>query len=75
MTSEIICRMFSLTEAKDVEPYLPAIMPGLKESILDPLPEVRSALKVVNLKTLRFFSGALCFCQGDGRSREKHGRK
>ncbi|XP_065830516.1 stalled ribosome sensor GCN1-like [Oscarella lobularis] len=41
MTSEIICRMFSLTEAKDVEPYLPAIMPGLKESILDPLPEVR----------------------------------
>eukprot|EP00118_Oscarella_pearsei_P017747 m.178492 g.178492 ORF g.178492 m.178492 type:complete len:2032 (+) comp39177_c0_seq3:1999-8094(+) len=42
MSSEIICRMFSLTDAKELEPYLPAIMPGLKDSLLDPLPEVRS---------------------------------
>ena len=42
MAAQIIGNMYSLTEPKDLSPYLIGILPGLKESLVDPVPDVRS---------------------------------
>lgn len=41
MSSQIIGNMYALTKSKDLSPYLPSIIPGIKNSLLDPVPEVR----------------------------------
>ena len=36
-----VCDRYTLTDAKDLAPYLPALLPGIKVALLDPDPSVR----------------------------------
>jgi HEAT repeat protein len=40
-SAQIVGNMYSLTEAKDLVPYMSQVLPGLKKSLVDPVPEVR----------------------------------
>ncbi|KAF9966603.1 translational activator of GCN4, partial [Actinomortierella ambigua] len=40
--SQIVGNMASLTDQKDLIPYLPRLLPGVKEVLVDPVPEARA---------------------------------
>ncbi|KAF9918095.1 translational activator of GCN4 [Lobosporangium transversale] len=40
--SQIVGNMASLTDQKDLIPYLPRLLPGVKEVLIDPVPEARA---------------------------------
>ncbi|KAI8374572.1 armadillo-type protein [Radiomyces spectabilis] len=40
-SAQIVGNMASLTDQKDLVPYLPILMPGIKEVLADPVPEAR----------------------------------
>jgi len=40
MATQIIANMYSLTEPKELEPYMSAVLPRLKQALVDPVPEV-----------------------------------
>jgi HEAT repeat protein len=41
-SAQIVGNMSSLTDQKDLVPYLPRLMPGVKEVLVDPVPEARA---------------------------------
>ncbi|CAG8675960.1 2069_t:CDS:2, partial [Scutellospora calospora] len=41
-SSQIVGNMASLTDVKDLVPYLPRLLPSLKEVLVDPVPEARA---------------------------------
>ncbi|CAG8528815.1 4749_t:CDS:10 [Funneliformis caledonium] len=41
-SSQIVGNMASLTDVRDLVPYLPRLLPGLKEVLVDPVPDARA---------------------------------
>ena len=41
MAAQIMSSMYTLTDTKDLKPYVEGVIPGLKETLTDPVPQVR----------------------------------
>jgi len=46
MAAQILGNMCSLADPKDLQPYLPTLLPAVKDALLDPNPEVRRTASI-----------------------------